>query len=337
MQNNIVKRKVLATMFVFVLIIIGFLPSTQSLKFSENSACAKSTFNTVNEGTLSGFVRDTSNNSIEEALVRVYFHGEFRENYSDSNGYYIVTGIPICYCLKNATCSKEGFQTQSVLLAIYENTTYDFTLNPLGPCYPVFNGTSGNGYWFLSPVEVSYAYDPEEIAEIWYNYQGWHNYSEPFIIDEEGKITVEYYWIDSEGVNSPIQSFTVWIDQTPPKTTLQWDVFNEGFKWYVNFIITANDTLSGMTPCLLTYLNDVLQGEWIVFDWENLEFGYRLTKNYRHLTFGFACFDNAGNMAYESVNGSDIKSINQRFSTQKFYNIYSQHLIFYFINLFFNF
>jgi hypothetical protein len=337
MQNNIIKRKVLATMSVFILIIIGFLPSTQSLKLRENNTCIKSTFNTVNEGTLSGFVRDSSNNSIKDALIRVYFHEEYRENYSDSNGYYIITDIPICYCLKNATCSKVGYQTQWVLLAIYENTTYDFTLNPLGPCYPVFNGTLGNGYWFLSPVEVSFVYNPQEIAEIWYNYQGWINYTEPFIIDEEGIITVEYYWVDFEGVQSPIQSFTVCIDQTPPDTLLQWEIFNKGFRWYVNFILTANDTLSGMAPYLLTYLNDVLQGEWIVFDWENVEFGCQLTKNYRHLTFGFACFDNAGNLAYESVNGSDIKTINQRFYTQKFYNMYIQTFLLYFKNLFFKF
>jgi len=94
-----------------------------------------------------------------------------------------------------------------------------------------------------------------------------------------------------------------------------------------------------MSSFLFTYINDVLQGEWMVFDWENVEFGCALTKNYRLITFGFACFDNAGNQAYESVNGTDIKSfiVNQRFLHQKFFNRYFQHFIDYFKNLFFQF
>ena len=74
-------------------------------------------------GTLSGYVKDTSMNPIEGAKVRVYFHETYEEDYSDSSGYYHVTNIPICYCLKNATASKEGYTTEWVLLAIGENTT----------------------------------------------------------------------------------------------------------------------------------------------------------------------------------------------------------------------
>ena len=79
-------------------------------------------------GSLSGFVNDKSGNLIEGALVRVYFHGTFEEAYSGEDGYYFVDNIPICYCYKNATCSKEGYKTEWVLLAIYENTKYDFVL-----------------------------------------------------------------------------------------------------------------------------------------------------------------------------------------------------------------
>jgi len=81
-----------------------------------------------NDGTLSGYVNDTSTNPIEGALVHVYFHETYEENYTDSSGYYHVTNIPICYCMKNATCSKEGYRTEWVLLSIDENTTHDFIL-----------------------------------------------------------------------------------------------------------------------------------------------------------------------------------------------------------------
>ena len=82
--------------------------------------------------TLSGYVTDSAMNPIEGARVRVYFHETYEENYTDSSGYYNVTNIPICWCLKNATASKDGYTTEWVLLAIGENTKYDFVLTPLG-------------------------------------------------------------------------------------------------------------------------------------------------------------------------------------------------------------
>ena len=55
------------------------------------------------------------------------------EDYTDEIGYYYVDNIPICYCMKNCTCSKEGYETEWVLLDIVENTTYDFVLTSLDP------------------------------------------------------------------------------------------------------------------------------------------------------------------------------------------------------------
>ena len=83
----------------------------------------------INDGSLLGYVNDKSGNPIEGALVRVYFHETYEEDYSDEDGYYHVTNIPICYCLKNATCSKDCYKTEWVLLSIIENTSYDFILN----------------------------------------------------------------------------------------------------------------------------------------------------------------------------------------------------------------
>jgi hypothetical protein len=82
-------------------------------------------------GSLLGYVNDTSGNPIEGVLVRVHFHGTYEEDYSDSNGYYHVTNIPICWCYKNCIASKEGYEKEWVLLGIYENTTYYFVLTPL--------------------------------------------------------------------------------------------------------------------------------------------------------------------------------------------------------------
>jgi len=308
MQKNMLKKEIFATISFFVLMLIVLLPAGQSFLLNKNKTYVKNSFNMFNEGTLSGYVRDSNNNFIEGALVRVYFHGEYRENYSDSSGYYHVVDIPICYCLKNATCSKEGYLTEWVLLAIYENTKYDFTLYQFGFLYPVFNGTLGWNNWYKSPVEVSFVYDPLEVAEIWYNYKGWNNYTEPFVIDEQGAITVEFYWVDYEGVQSPIQSFIVKIDYTPPITELQWEVYKQGLtRFVIKCKLTAVDSISGMNPYLLIQLNDLLQGEFEVFTWPTFEFEIHWLKILKNFTFKFICFDNAGNMAYQSINGSDIK------------------------------
>ena len=75
--------------------------------------------------------------------------------------------IPICYCLKNCNASKEGYTSDSVLLGIIENTTYDFVLTPLG-CYPIINGTLGKNDWYISPVDICFSYNPEMIKEIYF-------------------------------------------------------------------------------------------------------------------------------------------------------------------------
>jgi len=85
------------------------------------------------DGNLSGYVFDTEFNPIAGALIRVYFHETYEEDFSDENGYYHVDDIPICYCLKNCTCSKAGYSTEWVLMGITENTTHDFILTQLGP------------------------------------------------------------------------------------------------------------------------------------------------------------------------------------------------------------
>ena len=87
------------------------------------------TYNNISDGSLIGYVTDTSGNPIQGALIRVFFHEEYEEDYSDEDGFYHVKNIPMCYCLKNATCFKKSFKTEWVLLSIVENTPYDFILN----------------------------------------------------------------------------------------------------------------------------------------------------------------------------------------------------------------
>jgi len=118
------KRKGIA--LVVMLLFIGMTIAPLSV----SNTTERYTIQTLNDGTLSGHVNDTSMNPLERARVRVYFHETYEENYTDSSGYYHVTNIPICYCLKNTTASKSGYTTEWDLLSIVENTTYDFVLAP---------------------------------------------------------------------------------------------------------------------------------------------------------------------------------------------------------------
>ncbi len=314
MKNNLLKKKLsLLIFFLFVGLLFMPLSNSNVLVLSkknivENQMNQIEIYDiTVNNGTLSGYVTDSLMNPIDGALIRVNFHETYEEAFSDVNGYYHVTNIPLCWCMKNCTCSKDGYKTEWVLMAITENTTYDFTLYSLYP-YPFLNGSNCNGWW-NSPVTVTFIYDPEEVAEIWYYYEGWHLYNEPFVIDENGEFELECYWVDYYGQQSPYYFLIIPFDQLPPTTDLTWETYKELGKWYVKFTLNAVDSISGMSPYVEFYLNDVLQGEFEV-DWPTFEFEIQWNKAFENTKFGFLCSDIACNSVMEDVNGSEIESLN---------------------------
>ena len=154
----------------------------------------KSSMMTFFDGSLSGYVNDTLMNPIEGARVRVYFHETYEEDYTDSYGYYYVTNIPICYCLKNATCSKEGYKTEWVLLSIVEDTTHDFILTSINnpPGAPTITAPEEvkRGRFFNVKVVTT---DPDD-DDVYYKFEvdghnaGWNG---PFASDKVYK-----HWIN---------------------------------------------------------------------------------------------------------------------------------------------
>jgi len=135
-------KKSLAVGIIFLFLLSSLIPITSSYSSYETNKAH--TVHINENGTLSGYVTDSAINPLEGARVRVYFHETYEENYTDSTGYYNVTNIPICWCLKNATASKDGYTTEWVLLAIDENTTHDFVLMPLGKTLYVGGSGAGN-------------------------------------------------------------------------------------------------------------------------------------------------------------------------------------------------
>jgi parallel beta-helix repeat protein len=115
----------------------------------------------VHNGSLSGYVNDSAMNPIEGARIRVSFHDTYEENFTDSSGYYHVTNIPICWCLKNSTASKTGYTTKWILLSIDENTTHDFVLSTLGNM--LYVGGTGLGNYSKIQDAIDNASDGDTI------------------------------------------------------------------------------------------------------------------------------------------------------------------------------
>ena len=85
----------------------------------------------VEGGTVSGVVTDADTGEpIEDAMVVLTHDGKVWRTWTDAEGWYELTGIPLCFCLKDMTVSKEGYQTQQVSVAIGEDTIVDFALQP---------------------------------------------------------------------------------------------------------------------------------------------------------------------------------------------------------------
>lgn len=269
-KNNLLNRGII------LIVVVLFFGANVTYSIGENSGTnsvvnagdtiissesdASTLRTTLYDGSLSGYVNDTSMNPIAGARVQVHFHGTYEENYTDSSGYYHVTNIPICYCLKNATCSKEGYRTEWVLLGIDENTTHDFVLVPLdSPCYPIFNGTMGWNGWFVSCVTVTFIYNPEEISAVYYKVDGgsWQNYSISFDVCTDGAHKLCWFYVDNNGNQSDVECIDFKIDQTPPEIYLEWKAYKEGGIWWILFTAIAEDACSGMNRVEF-YLNDVL-------------------------------------------------------------------------------
>ncbi len=87
--------------------------------------------NDPNEGIITGFVKDAvTDDPIPDVLMTLKYHDITRTELTDSNGWYTFTNVPICFCLKNISASKRGYESQYELVAVSEITYVNFTLNP---------------------------------------------------------------------------------------------------------------------------------------------------------------------------------------------------------------
>jgi hypothetical protein len=169
-------------------------------------------------------------------------------------------------------------------------------------CYPVFNGTMGHSGWFVSPVNVSFVYDPDIVMLIFYkiNEGIWTQYTEPFTINEQGLISFEWFFKNYSGDWSDIFVNHLKIDYTPPMIYLYHQVTGDK----IVFTAHAVDTISGIGPFVEFYFNDVLQFTAIApgpYQWTLQPIAHHTKFTVKVITY-----DGAGNMG---SNSTTIKTV----------------------------
>jgi hypothetical protein len=84
------------------------------------------------EGTIYGIVTDCETNEpIPDALLTLEYHDTVRTEYSNSQGRYIIRNVPLCFCLKNLSASKDGYESEFKMVPVYKITHVDFELKPM--------------------------------------------------------------------------------------------------------------------------------------------------------------------------------------------------------------
>jgi protocatechuate 3,4-dioxygenase beta subunit len=102
-------------------------------------------------GTLYGMVADVvTGEPVEGVMVTLEYHDTKLVTTTDVKGWYDFTDVPICFCMKDLTVSKEGYESQTMSIAIDEETAQNVTLVPIVELPPVKEDppnitTGGNG------------------------------------------------------------------------------------------------------------------------------------------------------------------------------------------------
>jgi hypothetical protein len=124
-------------------------------------------------------------------------------------------------------------------------------------CHPKFSGKIGDNGWFVSPVNVSFVYNPEIVRTIFYNINGgqWLKYTKPFVISSDScSHLVKWYFIDFSGEKHQEDQSSIKIDHTAPMCVLN---RQRGCNKIV-YTAVPYDNMSGIGRVEF-YLNGVLQ------------------------------------------------------------------------------
>jgi len=153
-----------------------------------------------------------------------------------------------------------------------DDTTPPVTIISFNPHEP--NGENG---WYVSDVTVILNASDDSsgvnITKYRINGSNWQTYTEPFILDFDGKDNlIEFYSIDNVGNQEEIKSDVIDIDRTKPWISLTYEVLGgNAFKgWFLCFYVEANDSTSNINKVEF-YSNKILRvtiyGSESIYQW----------------------------------------------------------------------
>ena len=165
-------------------------------------------------------------------------------------------------------------------------------------------GEMGLNDWYVSDVGFNFTYESYDISLIKYrvNQGAPQNYTEPFLITEDGKdICLDWYAVDNNGNQSEIDGpFIFDKDKTRPIIDLnyEWEDGPEPGTWWEIYTANCIDATSGMSHVDF-YINGVLQ-ETIYGPGPEYEYRFLYDNSYKYCLTAVA-FDNAGNSIYDEL------------------------------------
>lgn len=159
----------------------------------------------------------------------------------------IAVGIIVLFFAMSIIPSAEvgAIKTEKCAYAKDTYSGFHMVLNADPLVYPVFYGYKGKNGWYISSVWISFVFDPDIVAEIYYAIDGedWTLYTGQFEFSEDGEHMLEFYWFDKEGgdpIYGPVTVFK--IDQTPPTIKLTKKVGTNK----ITFTAATTDGVSGV-------------------------------------------------------------------------------------------
>jgi hypothetical protein len=222
---------------------------------------------------LSGHITDLQMNPVAGARVRVYFHDTYAESYSDETGFYTVTDIPLCACVKNVSCTKLGYYPEYADLSITENAVHDFVVTPM-PVYPILSNPSGKNGWFVTPVTIMFAINGSVNHTVYsLDGGGWIEYTTPIQVTTDGEHFLHWLCPNKPGDSLEVYWVDFKIDRTAPVICLNITRLSKILHNAYLFNAFVCDSISGIVKVEF-YVDDFNVGNATIAPWEFIYQGY---------------------------------------------------------------
>jgi|GEM_PF-6994529 len=161
-----------------------------------------------------------------------------------------------------------AYSTWPIYFAYYPSLALygDLLLTEEPPLTTVeLSGDEGEEDWFVSEVEATLTATGGTggVADTFYRIDGaaWQTYDDPFVIDDEGSHTVQYYSVDTAGNEEPTRTVMVMVDTVAPDTSASVDGTVGEDDW-ITSAATVEFTVVDVSSGLSVIMYSLDEGDW---------------------------------------------------------------------------